>query len=139
VAQSTITLDILTPMGAKQDTLTVHGVEVPGLEGEMGVLPEHVPFITPLIPGVVRYREGELSKRLAIGAGFLEVSESGRVSILTERALFADEVEASSVNARLKIVNATLAKDFGPITAIEHRKLETEQLWLEAQLRAVPS
>ncbi len=139
MAQSTITLDILTPMGAKQSGLTVPGVEVPGLEGEMGVLPEHVPFITPLVPGVVRYREGESSKRLAIGAGFLEVSEIGRVSILTERALFADEIDLSTVHDRLKVVTAEIAKEYGPISAIDHRKLTTEQMWLEAQLRAAAS
>jgi len=139
VAESTITLDILTPMGAKQSDLKVPGVEVPGLEGEMGVLPEHVPFITPLVPGVVRYREGETSKRIAIGAGFLEISEIGRVSILTERALFADEVDLSSVHDRLKVVTAEIAKEYGPISAIEHRKLTVEQMWLEAQLRTAAS
>ncbi len=139
MAVNNITLDILTPMGAKQSDLEVPGVEVPGLEGEMGVLPEHVPFVTPLVPGVVRYLEGETSKRLAIGAGLLEISEVGRVSILTERALFADEVDIAAAHNRLKVVIATLSEDYGPIDAIDHRKLATEQMWLEAQIRAAAS
>ena len=139
MAVNKISLDILTPMGAKQSDLEVPGVEVPGLQGEMGVLPEHVPFVTPLVPGVVRYREGETDRRLAIGAGMLEISEIGRVSILTERALFADEVDSPAVFERLKVVTSTLAEDYGPIDAVEHRKLATEQMWLEAQLRAAAS
>lgn len=136
MADKHITLDILTPAGAKRSDLEVPGVEVPGIEGEMGVLPEHVPFITPLLPGVVRFRDGGDSVRMAIGAGFLEVTEGGRVSIMTERALAADEVELTAVHDRLKEVNATLSQDYGPIDAIEHRKLTIERLWLEAQTSA---
>ncbi|MEZ4385082.1 MAG: ATP synthase F1 subunit epsilon [Nannocystaceae bacterium] len=136
MADKHITLDILTPEGAKRSDLVVPGVEVPGIEGEMGVLPEHVPFITPLLPGVVRFRDGGDSVRMAIGAGFLEVTEGGRVSIMTERAVTADAVELTKVHDRLKEVNATLSHDYGPIDAIEHRKLTTERLWLEAQVNA---
>ncbi|MCA9638528.1 MAG: ATP synthase F1 subunit epsilon [Myxococcales bacterium] len=139
MAQSTITLDILTPQGAKRSGLEVPGVEVPGIAGELGVLPDHVPFITPLIPGVIRFREKDTSQRLAIGAGFLEVTRDGRVSILTERALTVDEIELTKVHDRLKEVNAELGKDSGPIDAIEHRKLVNEQRWLEAQIRAAAS
>ncbi|MBK8263275.1 MAG: ATP synthase F1 subunit epsilon [Nannocystis sp.] len=136
MARSTIILDILTPKGAKYSGVEVAGVEVPGVEGEIGVLPDHVPFITPLLPGVVRFREGGSSVRLAIGVGFLEVLGGGRVSILTEQALSGADVEVAVVQERLRSVSSALTRDSGPIDAIEHRKLENEQRWLEAQLRA---
>lgn len=133
---STITLDILTPQGARRSGVEVPGVEVPGIAGELGILPEHVPFITPIVPGVVRFKAGEVSQRLAVGSGFLEVTGEGRVSILTERALAGEDVDVPAAEARLRDVNARLSKESGPIDAIEHRKLVDEQRWLEAQIRA---
>jgi F-type H+-transporting ATPase subunit epsilon len=136
MADTTIQLDILTPMGPKRHGVTVPGVEVPGLLGELGVLPEHVPFITPIVPGVVRFRDGAESVRIAVGAGFLEVTRDNRVVILVERALEVQEIDAAKAREDLKQVQASLAHDFGSIDAAEHRKLVTEQSWLEAQLRA---
>ncbi|MDC0667468.1 ATP synthase F1 subunit epsilon [Nannocystis radixulma] len=136
MADTTIKLDILTPLGPKRHGVVVPGVEVPGLLGELGVLPEHVPFITPVVPGVVRFRDGGESVRIAVGAGFLEVTRDSRVVILVERALEVSEIDANKARDELKRVQADLSHDLGSIDAAEHRKLVTEQGWLEAQLRA---
>ncbi|MCY1062278.1 ATP synthase F1 subunit epsilon [Nannocystis sp. SCPEA4] len=136
MADTTIKLDILTPLGPKRHGVVVPGVEVPGLLGELGVLPEHVPFITPVVPGVVRFRDGGESVRIAVGAGFLEVTRDNRVVILVERALEVSEIDANKARDELKRVQADLSHDLGSIDAAEHRKLVTEQGWLEAQLRA---
>lgn len=128
-------LDILTPRGAKHEGIDVPGVEIPGLLGELGILPEHVSFVTAVKPGVVRFRSGSDSVRLAVGAGFLEVTESGRVVLLCERALSPDEIDTAAASDRLKEVEADLSKYSGPITAAEFRDLDQEQAWLSAQLR----
>jgi F-type H+-transporting ATPase subunit epsilon len=128
-------LDILTPRGPKRQGIDVPGVELPGLLGELGVLPEHVPFVTAVRPGVVRFREGNDSVRLAVGAGFLEVTDAGRVVILCERALAPDEIDAEAARTRLREVEGELGKHPGPITAAGFRDLEQERGWLEAQLR----
>lgn len=136
MAETTLKLDILTPLGAKRRGVEVAGVEIPGYLGELGVLPDHVPFITPVLPGVVRFREGGESVRIAVGAGFLEVTRDNRVVILVERALEIAEIDAAKARDQLKQVQADLSRDLGSIDAAEHRKLVTEQGWLEAQLRA---
>ena len=128
-------LDILTPVGAIREGVSVPGVEVPGIEGEMGVLPEHESLITAIVPGVVRFREGAKSVRLAVGSGFLEVKQSGRVVILCERALAPDEIDAAAVRERLREVKAQLDRYSGPIGAAEYRDLSTEHAWLQAQER----
>jgi len=128
-------LDILTPRGAKYEDIDVPGVEIPGLLGELGVLPEHVPFVTAIKPGVVRFRGSNESVRLAVGAGFLEVTEAGRVVLLCERALSPDEIDAQEARSRLTEVKSELGQYSGPITAASHRDLEQERGWLEAQLR----
>ncbi|MFY0531244.1 FoF1 ATP synthase subunit delta/epsilon [Nannocystis pusilla] len=99
-------------------------------------MPEHVPFITPVVPGVVRFRDGGESVRIAVGAGFLEVTRDNRVVILVERALEVSEIDANKAREDLKRVQADLSHDLGSIDAAEHRKLVTEQGWLEAQIRA---
>jgi len=128
-------LDILTPRGAKHEDVDVPGVELPGLLGELGIRPDHVPFVTAVKPGVVRFRDGVTAIRLAVGSGFLEVTESGRVVLLCERALAPDEIETGEARDRLKEVESELAKHSGPVTAATFRDLSQERAWLEAQLR----
>lgn len=128
-------LDILTPLGAKHEDVDVPGVEVPGLLGELGVLPEHESFVTAVKPGVVRFRKGSDSVRLAVGAGFLEVTEAGRVVLLCERALAPEEIDAEAARSRLSEVKSELDGYTGPITAATFRDLDQERTWLEAQLR----
>jgi F-type H+-transporting ATPase subunit epsilon len=130
-----IKLDILTPLGPKRDGVDVAGVQIPGIAGELGVLPAHESLITAIVPGVVRFREGSKSTRLAVGAGFLEVKEAGRVIILVERALAPEEIEVDAVRSRLADVETELAKHRGAVTDPDHRDLAQERAWLEAQLR----
>lgn len=128
-------LDILTPRGAKHEGVDVPAVEIPGLLGELGVLPEHVQFVTAVKPGVVRFRQDNQSVRLAVGAGFLEVTEAGRVVLLCERALAPEEIDAEAARARLSEVETELRAYTGPISGATFRDLDQERTWLQAQLR----
>jgi F-type H+-transporting ATPase subunit epsilon len=132
-------LDILTPTGPVDGAagIQVPAVEVPGALGELGVLPRHTPFLTPVLPGVVRFRVGTESVRLAVGAGFLEVSEDGRVTILTDRARRPDEVDVAAAQSELEEVRAELSKEQRSLDDPEQIRLDTRRGWLEAQLRAV--
>lgn len=143
-------LDILTPdgrvdlrlveggkRGKDQGPIEVEGVELPAALGEMGVRPRHIPFLTPVVPGVVRFRyEGE-DRRLAVGAGFLEISEAGVVTILTERALRSWEVELEATRAHHEEVMTELKQHAGAsIQDATMLKLNARRDWLDAQLRA---
>ena len=142
MASNTLTLDVLTPvgpakLGADDETsLEIEGVEVPGVEGELGILPRHIPIVTPILPGVVRFKQAETSHRVAVGQGFLDVSAEGRVSILTNRFATADDVDVSAVKEEL----ATLTEDVKSIKDDLERPEHLDKLlklqWLEAQLRA---
>jgi len=132
-------LDILTPLGAKYEGVDVPGVEIPGLLGELGVRPDHVPFVTAVKPGVVRFRTGTTAVRLAVGSGFLEVTEAGRVVLLCERALAPEQIDADEARRRLGEVEAELKQYSGPVTAATYRDLDQERSWLEAQLRCAAS
>ena len=129
-------LDILTPHGPKRRDLDVAGVEIPGLLGELGALPQHEAFITAVTPGVVRFKEDGKAVRIAVGAGFLEITHDGRAIILVERAAEVDEIEVDAAREALQEAASKLGGHQGAIDTAEYRVLAQERDWLEAQLRA---
>jgi F-type H+-transporting ATPase subunit epsilon len=60
-------------------------VVAPGAEGEFGVLPGHIFFLSGIVPGELRYGVGSESVSLAVTSGFAEVSND-KVSVLVEAA-----------------------------------------------------
>ena len=84
-------LEVVTPdrLVAKE---TVDIVMAVGALGEFGILPNHVPFLTTLQPGELRYRKGNQLEYIAITGGFAEVSNN-KVTILAEAAERAKEID----------------------------------------------
>ncbi len=70
----------------------VDTVIAPGIEGEMGILPQHVPLITVLDYGEIRVRQGGEEELFAVGGGVLQVSND-RVVILADSAEQAEEID----------------------------------------------
>jgi len=69
----------------------VDQVDVPGSEGDFGVLAGHAPFVTTLRPGIlVMYREGG-DLRVAVSGGFAEVSDAG-LTVLADVAVPVEDV-----------------------------------------------
>jgi F-type H+-transporting ATPase subunit epsilon len=79
---------------------TVVEVTIPGLDGELGILPGHAPLITELGVGEMRYRKTTSSQPilLAILGGFAEVLPD-RVTILAETAERAEEIDVARAEA----------------------------------------
>jgi F-type H+-transporting ATPase subunit epsilon len=75
-----------------------------GTEGEVGILPQHAPFLTALRPGVLRanVRDGSgiMRLELATGEGFLQALPD-RITVLTDAALDADEIDVGSTREEL--------------------------------------
>lgn len=137
----TIILEILTPSGpfkalAGDEDLTVPGVEVPGLLGELGVLPSHIPFVSPVKPGVVRFRHGGASHRIAVGMGFVEISQQGRVSILVDRAESGADVDVAEAEASAAEAQKELAGLTDAIDDAEHVLAREKLAWHLARVRA---
>ena len=85
-------MEIVTPAGSKH-TEDVSELTAPGVLGELGVLPGHIPVLTVLDVGHLSFvTEGGDTRRLTVNGGFLEVSES-QVVVLTESAEFSDEID----------------------------------------------
>ncbi len=74
-------------------------VVAPGIEGEVGILPKHAPFMTALTIGeLVLYRAGMEDTIVAIGGGFMEVG-AHHVIILADSAERAEEIDESRAEA----------------------------------------
>ncbi len=99
-------LEIVTPE-AKVFSEEVDMVVLPGVEGELGVLPLHVPLMTRLLPGEVRITQGQKQVELVVGNGFIEVLPD-RVSILTDMALADSDVDEQAAEEAIKRAQTTL-------------------------------
>lgn len=93
-------LQIVTPE-EKIFSDQVDSVLLPGSEGEMGVLPQHAPVVTALTPGELRYQQGDTEHELAVGHGFVEVTQ-GRVAVLTDMAVSEEQIDEAIVEEALK-------------------------------------
>jgi F-type H+-transporting ATPase subunit epsilon len=95
----TLNLQIVTPEG----TVYSEEVELVGLrtlEGQIGILPNHIRLMTQMVPGEMMVRKGGQTKFLAVGEGLVEVT-SDRVAILTDMAVAAETIdEAKAEEAR---------------------------------------
>ena len=71
---------------------SVDEVIVPGLGGELGILPDHTPLISQIQSGVLTYRKGTEKKSLHVSGGFVEILPE-RVSVLAEVAEIPEEID----------------------------------------------
>lgn len=100
-------LEIVTPEKKVFDE-SVDSVTVPTASGEAGILPKHAPLISALKPGILSYSVKGSTSSLAIAGGFVEVSDD-RVSVLTDLAETADEIDADAARADREAAERTLA------------------------------
>jgi F-type H+-transporting ATPase subunit epsilon len=77
----------------------VEMVTLPGVEGELGIYPQHVPLMTQIVPGLVIAKKGTQEFALAVGEGLVEIT-GDRVSLLTGLAISADADAAEAEAAR---------------------------------------
>ena len=105
---ATLKLEIVTPE-AKVYSEDVDMVTLPGVEGEMGIFPMHVPLMTQLAAGEITARKGGQDYFLAVGDGFVEVT-GDRVSIITDMAIRAENIDEAKAEEARKRAEARLAE-----------------------------
>ena len=100
-------LEIVTP---EQKTFSddVDSVVIPGIEGEMGVLPLHVPLMTQLQPGELRVIKKGQETRLAVGEGFVKIT-SDKVAVLTDMAVRESDIDETAAEEAVRRAEAAMA------------------------------
>ena len=132
----TFRLEIVTPEAIVYSE-DVDMVTLPSVEGQLGILPQHVALMTQLVPGEIIVRRSGHDEFLAVGEGLVEVTGK-RVSILTDMAVAADKIDEAKIEearqraeARLReklsaeeiaSVNASLARSLAQLHVKRRRK-----------------
>ena len=125
----TLKFEIITP----EETMYSEDVEMvtlPRVVGQMGILAQHVPLMTQMVPGEIVVHKDGRDLFIATGEGLIEVNGS-RVSVLTDLAVAADRIDEAKAEearrraeARLReklsdeevaIVNASLARSLAQL------------------------
>ena len=88
-------------------------VVAPGTMGEFGVLEGHVPFLTGIEPGELRFTSGSQTDRFLVTTGFSEVSDNNKVSILVDAAEKATEIDLERARKAMERAKERLAQDRG--------------------------
>jgi len=126
---ATLRFEIITP----EETAYSEDVELvtlPGVAGQIGIYPQHVPLMTEMVPGEIIVRKDGQDLFIASGAGLIEVTAT-RVAVLTDLAVAADRIDEAKAEeakrraeARLKeklsdeevaSVNASLARSLAQL------------------------
>ncbi|MGV7221634.1 MAG: F0F1 ATP synthase subunit epsilon [Nitrospinales bacterium] len=102
----------------------VDQVNVPGVDGDMGILCDHAPIISTLRPGRLSYEKDGETISLIVSHGYMEVTDN-RVTVLAETAEFISDIDSARAEEAKAKAEKTLAQ--GGLTEKEeeeaHKKL----------------
>jgi F-type H+-transporting ATPase subunit epsilon len=94
---STFLLEIVTPE-RKVYAEQVNMIVVKGVAGELGILPHHIPLVTPLKVAPVHIKQGNTDEYIAVSGGFMEVGKD-KVIILAESAERPGDIDVERAKA----------------------------------------
>jgi len=84
-------------------------VDVPGAEGEFGVLAEHAPMVTTLRPGILTVHGSGSAQKIVVLGGFAEVSAEG-LTVLADVAEAVEDIDRTTITARISELESRIAK-----------------------------
>jgi F-type H+-transporting ATPase subunit epsilon len=131
---ATLKLDIVTPH-AVTFSGDVEMVTLPAVEGEMGVYPQHVPLMTQLVAGELTIRQEGHDIYLAVGDGFVEVTND-HVAVLTDMAVPSDQIDEAKAEEARQRAEARLAEHADDEeTAVVHAALANSMALIAVKRR----
>jgi F-type H+-transporting ATPase subunit epsilon len=105
-----LTLEIVTPE-ARVYSDTIDSVVIPTVDGEIGVMPGHIPLLTQVDSGELRVTKGAETLLLAVSGGFAQIL-SDKVSVLAESAIEEQKIDEHAAETAMKRAEEALkAKD----------------------------
>lgn len=133
-----LNLQVVTPQKRILDVDGISSVTMPGSEGELGILTDHIPLMTTLDSGVLVYDASGQKKALAIHWGYAQV-ESNRVTILAEVAEKAEDIDTARAENALNKARQVLGGKFGNDDAEQKRLNKYESKLKRALVRQAAS
>jgi F-type H+-transporting ATPase subunit epsilon len=106
-------------------------VVAPGIEGQLGILPQHAPLVTVLAPGELRIVKGGTEEDFAISGGFLQIG-ANRVMVLADTAERSEEIDIARAEEARRRAEAELAN---PRPAVDVAMLQAQMRRSSVRLR----
>ena len=129
-----LTLRVLAPDQSVFDG-NADEVILPSTTGQLGILPGHVSLLTALDFGVLRVREGNGWKAIALQGGFAEV-DADEVTVLVYAAELGSSINAEAASKELDAATAAVAKFEGQPTSTDKIKAQQELARARARVQA---
>ena len=125
-------LEIVTPE-RQVFSDTVDSVQVPGSEGELGVLPHHAPLVSTLGVGELRFRKDGAEESFAIVGGFLQVRPD-RVVVLAETADLASDIDLERAQEARREAERALESGFHEGADLSAARAQLQQALLRIRV-----
>jgi F-type H+-transporting ATPase subunit epsilon len=109
----------------------VDQVDIPGIEGDFGVLAGHAPIVAAMRPGILTVISGSTRQKIIVAGGLAEMSENG-LTVLADIATSLEELDRSMLADKISEMEAKLAEKEGSeldraIERLDHFKsIQTE-------------
>jgi|SRR6185437_4401521 len=87
----------------------VEQVDVPGMEGDFGVLAGHAPAVATLRPGILTVHDGNGERQMVVLGGFAEVSAAG-LTVLADVAEEVEDFDRTTIAARIAEIERRIEK-----------------------------
>lgn len=118
---------VLKVVSQERSLLTeeVESVTVTTVEGEITILPGHIPLFTKLGTGELRYTQNKKVSSIVVSRGFLTVAPNNEVTVMADTAIHDREISAEKAEAAVKKAHETLRMSAN----------QRERLLAEAELR----
>ena len=129
-----LTLRVLAPDQSVFDG-SADEVILPSTTGQLGILPGHVSLLTALDFGVLRVREGNAWKSIALQGGFCEV-DSDEVTVLVNAAELGSSINADTANRELEAATTAASQFEGQPPSTEKLKAQQELARARARVQA---
>jgi len=118
---STLLLEIVTPERLVYSE-QVNSLIARGVEGELGILPGHIPLVTPLQIAPITIKNGKQEKQVAVGGGFIEIRKD-KVVVLAESAEFPEDIDVDRARAAKERAERRLSSQSNQ-DQFDHRRAE---------------
>jgi len=125
---NTLRLEIVTPL-EKAFSDDVAMVVLPGVEGEMGIYPMHIPVMTEIKTGVLKIVKDGQESDFAVGEGFVEIAQD-HVTVLTDMAIVESAIDERAVEKAIERAQAALRN----AEALNAEEIATTEANLEKSL-----
>lgn len=119
-------IKIVTPEKVVYDSVDISSITIPTLEGEITILPDHIPLIVPLRTGEVTFMKDNTFFGVAVSGGILEKREENKLILLVERGELATDIDIDRAEEAYKRA-AEIAKS-------ESNEVEVEEARFEAMM-----